>query len=154
MAGICEFVELRFYDRTGARKNISLPEAKGITFVEELEGDGNASYTAPFLAQAFGVDPDLLEDGFCRAALVLTPGAAPVEVMGWVLQPTSGVLLGDGADAEVQCTTPGYRGMLSRGVLFPEKGGWDKDSSDTRLFFWGSIDTSAWYDPADWSTPL
>jgi hypothetical protein len=43
--------------------------------------------------------------------------------------------------------------MLPRGVLFPEKGGWDKNSSDTRLYGWMSVDTSAWYDPSDWTTP-
>lgn len=153
MSGICEFVDLHFYDRAGVRQEVSLNEAKGLTFVEELAGDGSASYTTALLSQALAVDNDLLEDGFCKAALVLTPGAAPTEVFGWRLQPTSGSILGDGGDAEVQCDAPGLRDLLRNGVLFPEVGGWDKDSSDARLYGWMSVDTAAWYDASDWSTP-
>lgn len=145
----CEYVELRFYNHLGVRVNVQALDWKNLTFTEELAGDGSLSFNVPLSS---GI-ASYLEDGFVKVAMPLTSGAAPTEVFAAVLQPTAGTIVADGAEAQIDVNIPGLRALLNRGVLFPEKGGWDKDSSDTRLFGWMSIDTSAWYNPADWTAP-
>jgi hypothetical protein len=151
---ICAAVFLRFYDKTGARRQVSLPEARGIRFLDELAADGSASYTASLLAQAFGASPDLLEDGICKAALVLGAGEAPTEVFGWELVPTDGTLVGEPVEKEAQATAPGLRHLLTYAPVFPEVGGVDTNSEDARAFGWMSAASSYWDSTTGWITPL
>jgi hypothetical protein len=147
---VCGAVFLHFYTGAGVRKQHNLPEARGVQFTDELADDGRAAYTAPLLAQAFSVDPDLLEDGICKAALVLGAGEAPTEVFAWELMPTSGTLVGELADEDVQCMTPGLRHLLAYMPVRPEGGAFAADMPDARTFGW----MSTAYSDAAWSTPI
>lgn len=151
---LCGYVDLRFYSNSGVRRNYTLPEARGLRITDELAADGAASFSAPLLAQALAVSPDLLEDGFCKAAMVLAPGEAPTEVFGWEQVPTSGRLVGEPADKAATVTASGLRNVLSHAVVFPEVGGWDKNTEDARLFGWMSAQSTHWYSAADWTAPV
>jgi hypothetical protein len=155
MSKLASHIELRFYDFDGTRRNQVLREARGISFTDELQGDGSASYRTSLLAQALQVDPDMLEGpGFCRAAIPLADGAAPTEVFAWELVPTSGTVVGEVDEQEVQCTAPGLRHLFEYAIVHAEGGAWDKTSEDERHFGWMSKENPLWYDASDWSTPL
>jgi len=151
---VCGYVDLRFYTAAGVRVDKTLPEARGISFTDELAGDGRASYTTSTLAQALTVDPDLLESGICKAAMVLEPGVAPVEVMAWELVPTSGTVIAEPGQRDLTCTAPGLRHLLEYAVVFREGGGsWDQIQDDARFFGWMSKSSAYWYQAGDWVTP-
>lgn len=150
---LCSYVELRFYDGDGTRREVVLPEARGISFTDELAGDGGASYSTSLLAQALTVDPDLLEDGICTAAMVLQAGQPPVEVFGWELMPTSGSR-GEPGAGQVQSTAPGLRNLLSRVPVSPERGAIGRYTKDARVFGWMSERFAPWYDTSEWSAPV
>ena len=155
MAEICSYLELRFYDFDGTRWNTVLPEARGISCTEELQGDGSGYFRAPLLATALQANRDLLEGpGFVRYAMVLQPGAEPVEVAAAELVPTSGSLVGEPGERELTSTAPGLRHLLEAAIVHGEGGAWDKTSEDARLFGWMSKRNGYWYDASDWSTPL
>ena len=156
MAGedLCSYINLHFYNAAGVRQNARLQEAKGLSFTDELQADGAASYSASLLADTFDVVPDLLEGpGYCKAAMVLTAGAAPVEVFGWELVPTSGTVIAVEGQEEIVPTAPGLRNILNRAQVDPESGTWDKNTEDARAFGWMSYPSAYWYDAGDWSTP-
>lgn len=153
---LCSFVELRFYNSAGTRYNARLLEAKGIRFSDELAADGQASYSASLLSDMFDAAPDLLEGpGFCKAAMVLTAGAAPVEVMGWELVPTSGTLVAEPGQQELTATAPGLRHLCEYAPVFNEAHtSWDSLPDDARFLGWMSQSNSYWYNAASWDTPV
>jgi hypothetical protein len=151
---LCDRVVVNVYDGGGTLVLADLDAAHSVRFTDELGGDGAASLTVNALAPDLVANPDLLEDGIVKFALELVDGDPTVEVSGAVLVPTSGTVVADPGLAEVTSAAPGLRGLLNRAVVFPEVVRWDTNTEDARLFGWMSIDTAAWYDPADWSTPL
>lgn len=148
---VCSYILLRFLDGDGIPRNVTLPEARGITATEALADDGGARFGTALLAQALQVDPDVLEDGICQAFIVLETGQAPVPVAAWVQNPTSGTVVAEAGQQEVTCTNPGLRSLLLRAVVFPEMVRWDTNTEDARLFGWMSAASAYWYDAGDWS---
>jgi hypothetical protein len=150
---LCGYVDLAFYSTNGVRKNKNLPEARGLRVVDQLGEDVIASYTAPLLAQALQADPDLLEDGIAVASMVLSAGSAPTPVVAWRLTPTSGTVVGEVDEKEVQCQSPGLRDFLRGAPTLPEVGGIVRHAPDVRMLGWMSATDSLWYDASDWSAP-
>jgi hypothetical protein len=148
---VCSYVELRFFDADGTRRQVVLPEARGVSAMEELAGDGAASYRASLLAQAITVDPELLEDGLVQACTVLQTGQPPVPVAAWVQKPTSGTVIAEAGQEETSSINEGLRSLLLRAVVFPEVVRWDTNTEDARLFGWMSAQDPLWYDAGDWS---
>lgn len=151
---LCGYIELRFYNASGVRQSVSLPEAKGVRFTEELGGDGGAAYRASLLALAMSTSPNMLESGFCKAAMVLQTGQPPVEVFAWEQTPTSGRAYGRPAEWEATPSGVGLRTLFSYMPLLPESGvGFDENTEDARLFGWMSVEDPLWYSASDWVTP-
>ncbi len=153
MTDPCAYVNLAFYSTNGVSKNKTLAEARGLQVRDPLGGDVVASYTAPFLAQALTVDPDLLENGICVASIPLTAGAAPTPVVAWRLIPTSGTCVGEVDERDVQCTSPGLRDFLRGAPTLPEVGGITRRAPDVRMLGWMGATDSRWYDAGDWTAP-
>jgi hypothetical protein len=150
---LCAYIDLRLFNNAGVRRNARLMEARGFRFTEALGADGGGSFTCAWLADTLPTDWTLLETGFAKAALVLTAGAAPVEVFGWELVPSSGSASGEKGQWDVTSSGPGLRHLFEYAALHPESGTWDKNTEDVRYFGWMSYPSAYWYDPADWSTP-
>lgn len=151
---LCSYIELRAYNSAGARYNARFPAAQSITFTDELAADGAATFRISPLADTFATVPDLLEGpGFGKAAMVLTAGAAPVEVFGWELVPTSGNVGAEPGQREKTATAPGLRHLFDYGVLHTVGGTWDRNTEDSRFFGWMSPVSAYWYNSGDWSAP-
>lgn len=143
---------LRVYDRDGVTLRDEI-DAMGLSWTDELGGEGSAAYTVPFMQDHIVANPTLLQDAIVKVAVPLAYGAAPTEIFAWFSNPGSGVLIGDAQDPAHQ-ESPASRGLMAvmdDWILMPENG-FRRTAAQARFIGWMSKQDH-WYKPADWHPP-
>lgn len=142
--------QVKVYDRDGTTLRATLA-ATGVRWTDELKGEGGASYTVPLVQAALVSDPDLLRDAIVKVGVPLTEGGAYTEVMAWLSNPGSGVLVSEEEDAGKQETPAcrGIRGLIDDWLVLHD-GGLQPYGGSERYFGWMSSN----YSDAAWSVPV
>lgn len=143
---------LRVYDRDGVTLRDEF-DVSGVSWTDELGGEGSAQYSVSLVQRAMQSDPNLLRDAVVKVAVPLAYGAAPTEIFAWLSNPGSGVLVGDTQDAAMN-ESPASRGLMSLfddWIMLPENG-YRRTSATSRWIGWMSKQ-GAWYEAADWHAP-
>lgn len=155
---ICSAMEVRLYNLAGVRQNVQFPEAHSFKVMHKVADDGTCSFTLPLAAAAVKANPDVLETGIVRVAMVLGAGEAPTEIGGWELVPNDATLWAEEelVGQELRVTPRSLRYLLSYApvqdeLLTPFT---DATAGTSRVFGWMSPASSYWYVSSDWVTPI
>lgn len=130
-----------------------VPNATSVSALEELKGDGAGSFRLAAGDSRLSLSPDIAN--YMNVCQVIVDGAIR---QSWVLRNVHREFVGSGENAALyyEFSGPGLREWLKHAVVYPQGvANWaiDKLKPGTRYFNFSSP-MGAWYNPAQWSTPI